>query len=77
MTDKRRNAGEVDHPQIGAGAFGVVHRAVAVGIREGDDQVVVAIDCKPVMLVASMCFLSDGGGSQVCEATCRKRSAKG
>ena len=31
--------------QIGAGAFGVVHRAVAVGIREGEDQVVETLDC--------------------------------
>ena len=65
---------KVDHPQIGAGAFGVVHRAVAVGIREGEDQVVVTIDCNTVM---SMWFLSDSGGSQVGEATCRKRSAEG
>ena len=30
---------KTDHSKIGAGAFGVVHRAVAVGIREGEDQV--------------------------------------
>ena len=93
------------HSQIGAGAFGVVHRAVAVGIREGEDQVVfftidciivmivVHIDCivntivlyccndcsysLVVMIAASKWILSDDGGRQVREATCRKRSAEG
>ena len=62
------------NPQIGAGAFGVVHRAVAVGIREGEDQVVLIMMMAEVMIV---CILSDGGGSKVCEAICRKRSAEG
>ena len=63
-----RHVSEVDL-QIGAGAFGVVHRAVAVGIREREDQV--------IALMMIIWILSDGGRSQVCEAICRKRSAKG
>ena len=72
------------NPQIGAGAFGVVHRAVAVGIRGGEDQVVLIMMMAAVVMMASMMaalvivwILSDGGGSQVCEAICRKRSAEG
>ena len=74
------------NPQIGVGAFGVVHRAVAVGIRDGEDQVVLIMMMMAavVMMAASMMaevmivwIFSDGGGSQVCEAICRKRSAEG
>ena len=77
MLTKKR----IKRPQIGAGAFGVVHKAVAVGIREGEDQVVLIIMMAAVVMmmlaVIIVWILSDSGGSQVCEAVCRKRSAEG
>ena len=57
-----------------------------MGIREGEDQVVLIIMMPAVvmMMPASMMpavmivwILSDSGGSQVCEAVCRKRSVEG
>ena len=69
---------KTDHSKIGAGAFGVVHRAAAVGIREGEDQVMLMDERIPYDSGENDAEeFSDGGGSQVCEAICRKGSAKG